>query len=183
MHTAAFIARSMAGMHRHGRRGEGQLQHRREVRDGRQTFTEKTARGCEVTAGQSFPSAEESAGWDETTRARTSQVGHPRPRLLPHSWRGPGCLDQNPAARSCSRSRSTAAGECSVRLPPLRAGTSWRWRARVRLATMAATATRLTPKVRISRLPRGWCGRRPGEERHRESKHLACRTPVRICNV
>jgi len=109
-------------------------------------------------------------GWEESAdpagssgNERTRRVGRndtgadvpggtSAPRLLRHSLRGPGCLGQNPAARSCSRSRSTAAGECSERLPLSRTGMSWRWRARVRLATMAATATRLTPKVRISRL-------------------------------
>lgn len=56
-----------------------------------------------------------------------------------------------PAARSWSRSRRDVVGECCGRFSPSGAGaSSWRCRATVRLATMAAMAMRLTPKVRIS---------------------------------
>lgn len=102
--------------------------------------------------GTEFGRSEETRGMGRNDTGADVPGGTPAPRLLRHSLRRPGCLGQNPAARSCSRSRSTAAGECSERLPLSRTGMSWRWRARVRLATMAATATRLTPKVRISRL-------------------------------
>lgn len=76
-------------------------------------------------------------------------VGTSAPVLLPPATRA-GSHPQNPAARSSSRSRPTAAGECSGLFSLNRKGVSWRCRATVRLATMAAMATRLTPKVRIS---------------------------------
>jgi hypothetical protein len=83
--------------------------------------------------------------------ARTTRLGHPRPAI--------GALFRTraavymPAARSWSRSRRDVAGECCGRFSPSGAGaSSWRCRATVRLATMAAMAMRLTPKVRISPL-------------------------------
>jgi hypothetical protein len=45
----------------------------------------------------------------------------------------------------------------------------------VRLATMAAMATRLTPKVRISASRVKGGTRRVGPRRRRHVKHLACR--------
>jgi hypothetical protein len=84
----------------------------------------------------------------DETRARMPQNGTPAPACY-HTLREPVSGAQNPAARSPSRSSSAAAGECSGLFSLKREGTSWRCLATVRLATMAAMATRLTPKVRI----------------------------------
>jgi hypothetical protein len=89
-------------------------------------------------------------GRGETTTGRGRPgKGHPRPVI--------GALFRTrsaaymPAARSWSRSRRDVVGECCGRFSPSGAGaSSWRCRATVRLATMAAMAMRLTPKVRIS---------------------------------
>ena len=110
----------------------------------------------------------EARGWKCVRKRKREGRGRPswdiRALSATHSaWTG--FRLQNPAARSSSRSRSTAAGECSCLFSLKREGTSWRWRATVRLATMAAMATRLTPKVRIAppawRMGRGASGEAP----------------------
>lgn len=86
-------------------------------------------------------------GRNDTGRRCLSVASAPRDPSDSRAARGSGRRPHRPAARSWSR--STAAGECSALFPFSRAGSSWR-RATVRVATMAAMATRLTPKVRIS---------------------------------
>lgn len=103
----------------------------------------------EVKTRKGLP-RDDGGGRDDPNEAGTNvPVGTFVPGVLPRAPRT-GCRIQNPAARSCSRSRSTAAGECSGLFSLKREGISWRCLATVRLATMAAMATRLTPKVRIS---------------------------------
>jgi hypothetical protein len=93
--------------------------------------------------------ARRDGGWSETT------AGRGRPEWDIRAPRSERCTYPRaayiPAARSWSRSSRDGVGECCGRFSPSGAGAaSWRWRATVRLATMAAMAMRLTPKVRIS---------------------------------
>lgn len=118
------------------------------------------------------------AGGGNDRGARTTRKGHPRPVI--------GALFRTraaaymPAARSWSRSRRDVGGECCGRFSPSGAGaSSWRCLATVRLATMAAMAMRLTPKVRIS--PPIWKVRgAPSGATVLSKWQIPCRTIVRF---
>jgi hypothetical protein len=97
---------------------------------------------------------------------------------LPVGWSALRC--HSPAVLSWSR--STAAGEVSGLFSLARSGCSCSWRATVRLATIAAMATRLTPKVRIGPPYGGETGASIAAPRSR-IKHFPCRFSICFYNA